>query len=297
MSTERKIDLCKDAREAGYKLVDILSVLKLPRSTWYYRQNKKVDYRDKYGFLMPFVKDVIENHPEYGYRRIRKALLRDHNIVINHKPLQRLLREWDLSLKRHVHKPSESEIRRAIRESGDSADLINGREEIGLFEACVTDFTDIYYGYGSKKAKLMVIVGYICKMIYGWSLGERRNIEVALKCWERAKQTLKRFNISWEGMIIHHDRDSVYTSHKWLSQLLFKDKVRVSYAMKGAKDNTAMEGFNSRFKDENHSIFWEIETLRELSKIIEKRINYYNEERLHSSIEYKTPVDYIKERK
>jgi hypothetical protein len=66
---------------------------------------------------------------------------------------------------------------------------------------------------------------------------------------------LSELQLPWQGTIIHHDQDSVYTSYDWTGQLLLKDNVRVSYALGGAKDNPEMEGFISRFKTEGHSLF------------------------------------------
>jgi len=40
-----------------------------------------------------------------------------------------------------------------------------------------------------------------------------------------------------EGLIVHHDQDSVYTSYRWLRQLLIEDKAVVSFCERGAKDN------------------------------------------------------------
>ena len=62
---------------------------------------------------------------------------------------------------------------------------------------------------------------------------------------------------------MHHDRDSVYTGYEWTSQLLSKDGLRVSYALRGAKDNPEMESFNGRFKTEGHSLFLEAQSIDE----------------------------------
>ena len=100
--------------------------------------------------------------------------------------------------------------------------------------------------------------------------------------------------ISYVGMIMHHDRDSVYTGYEWTSQLLLKDKSRLSYALRGAKDNPEMESFNGRFKGEGHSLFLEAQNLDELVAVVDERMRYYNTERRHSSVGYVPPLMYIK---
>ncbi|MDH7514241.1 MAG: integrase core domain-containing protein, partial [Clostridiales bacterium] len=64
----------------------------------------------------------------------------------------------------------------------------------------------------------------------------------------------------------------------------------------GAKGNVHMEAFNSRFKTENRSLFWEQEDLASLKKVVARRIRYYNHIRRHSALGNKSPVRYLKEK-
>ena len=84
--------------------------------------------------------------------------------------------------------------------------------------------------------------------------------------------------------MIHHDRDSVYTSYTWLRRILFKEGGRISYAEHGARDNPWMESFWGRFKTENRGLIWEADSLPELTKIVKGRIAYYNLNRRHSTL-------------
>ena len=95
---------------------------------------------------------------------------------------------------------------------------------------------------------------------------------------------------------MYHDQDSVYTSYRWVRSLLANDKVQLSYALNGAKDNPEIESFNGRFKTENRSLFMDAQNLNELHKIVEERIEYYNQERRHSSINYLSPAMYLQKR-
>jgi len=96
---------------------------------------------------------------------------------------------------------------------------------------------------------------------------------------------------------MHHDQDSVYTGYGWISQLLLEDKARLSYALNGAKDNTEMESFNGRFKTENRSLFLDAQNLEQLDQIVAKRMHYYNAERRHSSLDYVSPLAYVKQQR
>lgn len=158
-----------------------------------------------------------------------------------------------------------------------------------------TDFTELVYADGARKAYLMPIIGHACKMAFGWAVGRNANTTLALKAWHEAKVTFRRLSISFEGMIVHHDQDSVYTSYGWNSQLLLEDKARLSYALNGAKDNPEMESFNGRFKTENRSLFLDAQSVDELRNIVAQRMDYYNTERRHSSLDYVAPLLYIQQ--
>ena len=78
---------------------------------------------------------------------------------------------------------------------------------------------------------------------------------------------------------MHHDQDSVYTGHVWTGQLLLEDKVRLSYALNGARDNPEMECFNGHFKQEGNSLFLDAHGMEELKMVVSRQMKYYNRKR------------------
>jgi putative transposase len=158
-----------------------------------------------------------------------------------------------------------------------------------------TDFTELRYADGRRKAFLIPIFSHASKLAYGWAIGAHPDTSLALQAWERAKETCRQLDIVYARMIMHHDRDPVFTSYAWTAQLLLEDAVRLSYALRGAKDNPEMEAFNSRFKAEGHSLFSEAQTLIDLIAVVDMRMEYYNTERRHSSIGYLPPMTFIRQ--
>lgn len=292
MTTGRKVALVESVKDT-YGLNFVLDAVELPKSTWYYHKKHKVDYEERYAHLRPTLEEIARDHPEYGVPRIMPELRDEYKTIVNHKVVERLLGTWDLSILRSTHRPRPSGIQRAITEAGGLANLVAQMKEIDLFQVVYTDFTELVYANGQRKAILMPIIGHTSKMAFGWAVGESDDTVLALRAWKRAKRTFQGLNISCVGMIMHHDRDSVYTGYEWTSQLLLKDKARLSYALRGAKDNPAMESFNGRFKGENHSLLLEAQNLDELVEVVDRRMTYYNTERRHSSIDYLPPATYI----
>ncbi len=238
---------------------------------------------------------IARAHPEYGIHRTT-AELKDRGIRINHKVIEKLHQGWNLSILRSIRKPKPSPIRTIIREAGPYANLVAALDAIDDFEVLYTDFTEIIYQRGKSKAELMPIIDHRSKLAVGHALGESADTELALKAWRKAASVLRGYGRKPKDIVIHHDQDSVYTSHRWLYEVVIKHKGRVSYSENGAKGNVHMESFNGRFKSENRLLFWEQKDLSSLEKVVNNRIRYYNQIRRHSALGNKSPMQYLKEK-
>jgi len=292
MTTAQKTALVRDI-QARVGLGVALSVLELPRSTWYYQGGRRT-YEDKHASLKAPMLRIASAFPEYGYRRSTDELSERVGHPVNHKVVQRLARIWGLSALRRPRSPRTSAVRRTIAAAGDRANLLLALDhEPRIFEVLATDFTELVYGGG--KAWLMALVDSRSKLVVGHAVGQSRNRRMALEAWARARRTLRGFDVTIVGVIVHHDRDSVYTSDDWVRRLLIEDQARLSYALRGARDNAEMESFNGRFKGENRALFAEAETLEQLVTLVATRVQHYNLKRRHSSIGNMTPTAYVRE--
>ena len=287
---ERKLALVEQHRQR-YGLNRCLRALGVSKSTWH-RRRRRPEKRLRDEELKAKVLQVVEEHPAYGYRRIKVELAERYGTVVNHKRLRRCLREWDLALRRRVARPRPSEVRRILGRAKGKLNLLAGWEPEPLQVLC-TDFTEVKYAGGARKAYLMAMIDPGSGWVPGWAVGSRADRELALRCWKSAKESLAKVGRSPQGLIVHHDQDSVYTSYRWLRKLLIEDKVVVSYCERGAKDNPWMESFWGHFKGENASLFFEAATLEELEWVIGRQMDYYNNERRHSSLGYRSPMEYL----
>jgi transposase InsO family protein len=274
-----------------------LKAAELPKSTWYYHQNEKVDYEEKYSYLKPKLDEIIDEHPGYGRDKIKTELEENHGLTVNHKVITKLLRIWDIKLARAARSTEPSLVRQAINEASGDLNLVEdlNEEGIDLFDVLYTDFTEIRHSNGRVKAWLIPVIGHRSKLIFGWAVGTSPTTEVALNAWNRTKETFDKFDASLEDTILHQDQDSVFTSNDWIDQILVEDKVQLSYSENGAKGNVYMESFNGHFKCPNRSLFCEAKSLDELRVIVETQVNDWNERRRHASLQNRIPIDYIEE--
>lgn len=292
-----------------YGLNQALRLAGLPKKTWYYHQQEKVTDEMKYNQVKIDLLKVVREHPAYGYKRatveLNEKYASSYGRRINKKVVLRLMKDQDIQLISQTKKPKPSAIKRILIQLGDKMNLVApllvaeqaGLLTIGLFQIVYTDFTEITYDQGNKKAQLMPIIEHAARIIIGWGLGKTANTKVALIAWQRARRMVKRLGFTTRGLIVHHDRDSVYTGHQWLYQILIVSQAEISYALGGAKDNTLEESFNGHFKGESRDLFWECQTIEELEKVVKEQIEYYNARRRHSSLGQKAPLTYLKERR
>lgn len=242
------------------------------------------------------LKAIAEAHPEYGYRRAAAELRETYGHRVNRKVVARLHRLWDLPPRRAVTRPKPSAVRRAIDAAGPRANLLSGRpkSEIGPLEVLYTDFTELRYADGARKAWMIPLPDHAAKYVAGFALGERADSELALRAWRAAERAVVRLRGSTEGVIVHQDRDPVFTGYAWTGRLLSAG-ARLSHALRGPRDNPEMESFFGRFKVENRSLILDAGSLEELAAVVGDRIGYYNRVRRHSSLGDRPPMEIIED--
>jgi putative transposase len=291
LSVAAKVALVRQAPRA-VPLGTVLDVVCLGRSTWYAQRQKQPPYGVRYAPLRAPLERIARTHPDYGYRRTTTELREADGVVINAKVVRRLHQLWDLPLLRRTHVPAPSALRRVITQAGPHANLVAGLTAIAALAVLYTDFTELRYVAG--KAWLITLLDHRSKAVLGWALGLHADTTLALGAWRRARRWLRRHGFPVAGLIVHHDRDPVFTSYAWTAQLLLKDHVRLSYALRGCGDNPEMESFHSRFKTENRSLFLEAPTLADLEHLVGQRIRYYTGRRRHSSLANQSPLTFLR---
>ncbi|NJR42557.1 MAG: IS3 family transposase [Akkermansiaceae bacterium] len=152
-------------------------------------------------------------------------------------------------------------------------------------QALATDIT-----YVATREGWLYLAGVIdlhTRVIKGYSIAQNMQTSLIIDALDRA---MKQYP-GLKGSIIHSDRGCQYTSHEYLNQLSAYG-LKVSMSAKGnCYDNAMMESFWSTLKTEcfpPNGIFETREIARQ--KIFEYIEGYYHSRRLHSSLNYITPL-------
>ena len=197
-------------------------------------------------------------------------------------------------------KNNPSAIAQIILRLGSKANLLAARKFTGqpirLGEMVVTDFTRLLYGGGTKTAWLITLLGLTEKVCWGWAVGQSNDTELALAAWQKLKRNRRRWKIEVKDLIVHQDRDPVFTGYEWVGQLA-QDGAVFSYTLNGFKGNPEMESFNGHFKGELKSLVADCGTENDVMKVVARQLRYYNWQRQHSTIDYQPPMIYFKSKR
>lgn len=231
------------------------------------------------------------NRRRYGTRRISQEL-KEKGIKLGRCRVRRLMREENLvaiNPKRFVPKTTDS--RHGLRISPNLLKAVSN-QVLGCGEAIVGDITYLAVRDG-KWCYLAMFQDKLTRRIVGWDVGTRMTAALVTEALSRGL----RQGLVKRGCIVHTDRGSQYASGEY-RQLLTRCGLRQSMSGKGnCYDNAQAESFFSRFKTElvEGGVFETVDQARaETFSYIE---GYYNRIRLHSSLNYKTPMEFERELK
>ncbi|MBT9281114.1 MAG: DDE-type integrase/transposase/recombinase, partial [Hydrogenibacillus schlegelii] len=241
------------------------------------------------------IEAILRELPESGDRRL-EAELRRRGMVVNGKRVRRLLHTFELSLTRKVRKPKPNPLLETVVLAKERANLVAGllsEREPDAFEVLYTDFTQLVYGGG--KVWFLPILDHRTRMVIGYAISFSPDVQTALQAWERAKAFILTQKRERPKATLHHDQGGAFLSHAWVGHLLLEEGQRLSYSLRGPKENSIVESFFSRFKAEHQDLLLEAKSVEALDALLAERIRYYNEHRLHSSLRDKTPQETLKE--
>jgi putative transposase len=226
-------------------------------------------------------------------KRIKKALRDIYKIEIGRDALGRLLKLWSLGLRRKLRTSKKSVIKEIIELLADRVNLLIRTKIVAPFQALTSDITEIIYNHGQNKAYLAVHKDVLGQMVYGYEIGETMEAELAVNSFRKAILTIKRLIKKLPAeLLCHSDQGSQYTSYEYVEEVL-KNNIVLSYSTPGTPtENPGQESFFGRLKDEAKDEFLEMETFEKLKKLISKKISYYNNERLHTSLKLQSPKKY-----
>lgn len=227
--------------------------------------------------IMRILDEQFLKTPFYGVRRMT-ALLRKKGYRVNLKRVRRLLRLMGLMAIYQGPKTSK-----AHPEHTKYPYLLRNVKIIRPNQVWSTDITYIPMERGFMY--LVAIMDWFSRKVLSWEVSNTLEVDF---CVDALDEALERFG---PPEIFNTDQGSQFTSDDFLTPLKNRD-IQISMDGKGrCIDNIFVERLWRTVKYE-FVYLHAFGTGSELRKGFRKWFGWYNQERLHQSLEYKTP-DYV----
>ena len=255
--------------KSNLSLTKRAKLLNVNRSTVYYKSCKKESVD-----LMNEIRNLYEARSFLGYRRITEILKRKKQQSINCKKVLRLMRQMGL---RAVY-PKKKLSRRA--EGHKVYPYLLKKQTPQKSNDCWgVDIT--YIRVCGGYAYLTALIDWASRRIMGWNLSPFLETK---SCIAALSQGLRK----GKPKIINSDQGCQFTSSMWI-EALKRNNIEISMDGKGrCIDNIQIERFWRSLK-------YEEVYLKSYDSMNEARINiglyieFYNRERPHQSLGYRTP--------
>jgi len=218
-----------------------------------------------------------ERHGTYGHRRIRALLRRRYGIRVNRKTVLAVMKREGLLQKRLRYKPARPRrVEKMVPEAPNRA------WQIDMTGFALSDMTPLY---------LILVTDCFTRKIVGWSLDRR--------CRAREWISALRMGLEAQGLVskdlcrelVLRSDNGAQPCSRMFVEYLGQAGVKGQYTGYNAPDDNAyVERVIRTIKEEE---IWpsSYDTWSEAHAAIESYVNFYNCERIHSALDYRTPAE------
>ena len=262
-----------------FSLAILLDIAQLPRATFYYHL-KRMKGVDKYESAKQEITAIYhENKGRYGYRRIT-MVLRDRDLPLNHKTVQRLMKELGLicrvRMKRYrSYKGDVGKIAPNLLNRDFHADRPN--------QKWVTEVTE--FSLFGEKLYLSPILDLHSSDLVSYTISDRPVLRMVTTMLDKAFEKIP----DGTNLILHSDQGWQY-QHRQYQQMLCGKGIRQSMSRKGnCLDNAVIENFFGVLKSELLYL-QEFSSMEHFKQELIEYLDYYNNRRIKAKLKGLPPA-------
>lgn len=268
------------AQGTGHSVRRICGSLQVPRSSYYHAAAPTESQRSD-AQMSQAVGTLFHHHRRrYGYRRIWKQLAAD-GITCAPDRVRRLMQERGLiAIQPKTYVPQTSDGRADLPSPNL---LLNQPLPTQPNEVWAGDIT--FIPCGERWLYLAVVIDLCSRRIVGWALADHLRADLVVEAMKQAIASRRHTT----GLIFHSDRGSQYGSRAFRDILRLAGMRQSMSARANPYHNAWTESFMGTLKAEmlqNGRFINATDAHAEIFAFID---GYYNTQRLHSSLKYRTP--------
>ena len=220
----------------------------------------------------------VDRHRTFGYRRIW-ALLRRDNVIVNKKTVRLIMKDMGLSRPRFWHKQH-----RPKRVEKMQPTKPNQGWQIDMTSFPLSNLTPLF---------LVTVIDCCTREVVGWTLDRRSRAGewiAAVRTALEARGLADKDACKASGLVLRSDNGSQPCSKKFAAFLASSGIAGQYTGYDAPDDNAYIERVFRTIKEEE---IWPnlYDTFGEARTAIASYVDYYNNERIHSALNYKTPSE------
>ena len=259
-----------------------LSVSKSGYYAWLGRKPSRYAQEEQ-ALKKQIIKVFSQSRETYGSPRVH-AELRRQGFLVSRKRVARIMREQGLRARSYRIYLKMAKLHRFYQS------IKNIKKDIPKPTAVNQQWSGdlTYIKQGKRWMYLAVVIDLYSRKVVGWSLGSKKSTQLTMSSLRMA---IRNRNPQ-ERLLFHTDRGSEYRAHE-VQALLSKHGIVPSMNRPGhCTDNAEVESFFHTLKGDiiRKNSFKSEKQLRD--KLVGYIQHFYNRNRLHSSLGYRSPHEY-----
>ena len=274
----------------GLSVMELCKLVNVKRSSYYFwcsnAEKRILSAKQEAELLIKIRKVFLDSKKTYGSPRVWRQLLRD-GVSCSKDQVAKIMRKNSLISVHFKRKRRFTTTTDSTKTLKPAPNLLKQNFSCSApNQKWVGDVTQFITGEGWLYFATMIDL--FSRKVIGYALGARNNAQLACAAFKMA--LLRREQAT--QLIYHSDRGSIYDSNDFKS-LLAHNNITPSMSRKGnCYDNAVAESFFHTVKVEliNRMEYkTKISALASITNWIE---DFYNTKRMHSAIEYCSPVEF-----
>jgi transposase InsO family protein len=238
--------------------------------------------------LILLIKKIVLHHNyRYGNPRVKKELFKKHGIRVSRKKVARLLRKHGLNARRMRKYTTTTDSKHSypVCENILNRDFFAAKPG----QKWVSDIT--YLRELNGWVYLTVVIDLFDRKVIGWSLSD--NLEAVNTTIPAFEMAVKN-RTPEEDLLFHSDRGVQYCAYSFRGVMRnYIPNVKQSMSRKSdCWDNACAESFFKTLKSEEEKTSGKYSAEEVRQAVFFYIESYYNRERMHSALDYVTPIEY-----
>lgn len=282
--------------DQGYPIAVVLRICNISKSVYYFKPKSIKDYLQKGIKKSEFTKkengtfvsnDIVikdikkllsHEFVDYGYLKVTYYLQDELNYLINHKKVYRLMQESQLL---NVARPRQKNKKNWVTE------LVP--EPTEAFSYWEFDIKFIFVHHLGRYAPMLSVIDVYSRYLVGWMMAWSIKKEDVVGFFDAL---LTDYTLP-KNVYVRCDNGSQFESNLVREYLKSKGITQEFTKPATPEQNAHIESYHSIIARAVCGRF-EFTTLHQTKKVFTRWEKFYNEQRIHSGINYKSPVKYLK---